>query len=768
MQYLKLYLIGLPGVGKTTFRKRLTRSLSNISSLPPEERRHFSTHLAECIQTLCIIRDESKLELEISENIDEEARSILKYIHGMTYIIERAISNTDNTIQPNVNRSPIIDSEPVITELNIECEHPNPVENQVEAASLKLNRILEFLQNIGPVDYENVLSMHKILINIIDIGGQPGFLEMLPFVCGGAGIFFVFFPLDKDFDQQYQVSYERNERRITPYEANFTVRETISQILSGISYHTLDKCQPAKLNKLQERISQVEPTVTLVGTFRDKLKLQIKQEVIQHALQHHFPEISPEEIKREIDGILLAEQQKIQGSSFRSNLEKAIDEQLSSESIAEEVEARMTMELENKHRSAKEATSKSYFNRFMVNPPGNKSLFEVDNYEGTDEDINPIRAHIQKCLNDESRVIKVPMRPAQLLFGIILRKEYQIVKREECILIGKELKMTDTDIDFTLWYFNQLGTLIYRDDIKNDDGWFKEHVICSPHIIFNSISKLIIEPLLELHSPASKPLSQKECSDWSEKGQFSLETIKRCLTNELNESEIIPVEHLINFLQHVHLLSPIKTKFVSCHSETSKVHYFMPAVLECASQDELLDISHTKMNTPTSLLMFFKYGSSSEIADSVPIGLFCAMVAKLVSDGYDGILGMKWELDDARVKRNLITFNVDCNHRVTLVSHVTCFEVRISIGDDSIDLHGIYTTIMIVLKEINQHVNTSIGFICPCDEHKDTKRLLENCCVIAAESLNTCTFKCSKTKSNINLLDYPQYSPWIVKVCCYY
>ncbi len=36
MQYLKLYLIGLPGVGKTTFRKRLTKSLFNISSLPPE------------------------------------------------------------------------------------------------------------------------------------------------------------------------------------------------------------------------------------------------------------------------------------------------------------------------------------------------------------------------------------------------------------------------------------------------------------------------------------------------------------------------------------------------------------------------------------------------------------------------------------------------------------------------------------------------------------------------------------------------------------
>ncbi len=65
MQYLKLYLIGLAGVGKTTFRKRLTKSLVNISSLPLEDREYCSTHLAECIQTLCILQDEEKFDVEI-------------------------------------------------------------------------------------------------------------------------------------------------------------------------------------------------------------------------------------------------------------------------------------------------------------------------------------------------------------------------------------------------------------------------------------------------------------------------------------------------------------------------------------------------------------------------------------------------------------------------------------------------------------------------------------------------------------------------------
>ena len=789
MSYLKLYLIGLPGVGKTTFRKRLTRTLVNISSLPHEERQHFSTHLAESIQTLCLIKDKSKLDLEPSEDRDQEARAIFKYLQRMTS--EKSIGIHNSNLGPSeeafdaeqeAQLSPIEEpnqglSVETVEDLNVEQKDTNFNQGEVSVATSGINDILKNLREIiSTGNYEDVLSMHTILINIIDVGGQPGFLEMLPFVCGGPGMFFVCFPLDKEFDQQYPVYYQRGNHRITPYEAKFTIRETISQILSGISYHTTGKCQ-STTDDLQKRILSIKPTVTLFGTFRDKLKLQIEHEIILNRLQSQYSDVPKQELNEEVESVLLKKYNYEKGSfeplqsEVSSKLRKAINEHLSSKSLSEEAEGKLISTLENKHQSVKEAVSKKYFGSIMVNPPGNKGLFEIDNYNGTDKDIEPIRAHIQTCLNDESRFVKVPVHPAQLLFAIILRREYRIISKEECRSIGTELNMTEEDLKFTLWYFNQLGTLIYRDELKHVSSWFEDNVICSPQAIFDSIGQLIIQPLLKLHSTceASKLLFQKERDDWSERGQFSIETIKRCFTNEANDSDYIPLEHLITFLQHVHLLSPISTREVSCCGEIPKIHYFMPAVLECASEEELYEIPST--TTPTSLLIFFKYGSSSIIADSVPMGLFCAMVAKLVTDGYNDIFGKKWELDDTRsVKRNLISFHVGCyGHRVTLVSHATCYEIRVSLvsGDGTINLHdlcvSIYTSVMITLKVLNVHTSPSIGFLCPCGRHKDSKRLLENCCIVTESSID-CAIKCEKSKTIINLLKYSQLYPWIIKV----
>ena len=785
MTYLKLYLIGLPGVGKTTFRKRLTRTLANISSLPHEERQYFSTHLAESIQTLCLIKDKSKLDLEVSENSDQEARAIFKYLQRMTS--EKSIGIDDSNLARSEEafvvkqKAQLSPFEEPNQGLSVETMEDLNVEQKDGEDSVATSRINDILKNLREIistgNYKDVLSMHTILINIIDVGGQPGFLEMLPFVCGGPGMFFVCFPLDKEFDQQYPVCYQREHRRITPYEAKFTIRETISQVLSGISYHTTGKCQ-STTDDLQKRILSIKPTVTLFGTFRDKLKLQIEREIILKRLQPQYSDVPKHELNKEVESVLL-KKYNYEKDSFTplqsevsSKLRKTINEHLSSKSLSEEAEGKLISALENKHQSVKEAVSKKYFGSIMVNPPGNRGLFEIDNYNGTDKDIEPIRAHIQTCLNDESRFVKVPVRPAQLLFAIILRREYRIISREECRLIGTELNMTEEDLKFTLWYFNQLGTLIYRDELKHVSSWFEDNVICSPQAIFDSIGQLIIQPLLKLHSPceASKLLFQKERDDWSERGQFSIETIKRCFTNEANDSDYIPLEHLITFLQHVHLLSPISTSEVSYCGEITKIHYFMPAVLECASEEELYEIPST--TTPTSLLIFFKYGSSSIIADSVPMGLFCAVVAKLVTDGYNDIFGKKWELDNTRsVKRNLISFRVGCyGHRVTLVSHATCYEIRVLLASDanSVDLHdvcvSIYTSIMIVLRELNEYTSPSIGFLCPCGKHnKDPKRLLENCCIIT-ESSTDCVIKCSKSTS-IDLLEYSQYFPWIVKVC---
>ena len=735
MQYLKLYLIGLPGVGKTTFRKRLTRSLVNISSLPLEDRQHYSTHLAECIQTLCILQDEEHFDVEISESLDDEMKAIFKYLLGKTEMKEPAPTDSDstqaihsegpldsNTSQEYEGLSTLLDSNPV-GESNKVTE---PTEK--DETKSKLSRVLAEIRGVvASGNYADFILRHKILLNIIDIGGQPGFLEMLPFICGGPGIFFVFFPLDKEFDKRYQICYQRDEDRITPYEASYSIRETIAQILSGISYHT---SEILPINDKYKQFTSVKPTITLIGTFKDKLEQQMEK---KDAMQ--------------VSGSEVAQQQT---------------------TVSEETAAKTRQKLEELHKSVKETTSKSYFSDFVVpaNARENKIFFEVDNYEGDDKDLEPIRAHIRSCLRDNKGSMKVPIRPVQLLFSIILRKEYQIVKLEDCMKIGNELNMDEDTVDFTLWYFNQLGTIIYRPEVG---GWFMGNVICSPQVIFNSISTLIIEPLLKLHR-REKCFAGKHHDEW-EKGQFLLETVEKSLPSSGDDLTVIPLENLIIFLEYVHLISPIKAKEVSIRSETSVVRYFMPAILDCATQDELLTAPVPNNDTPVSLLLFFKYGSSKELANSVPIGLFCAMIAKLVSDGDEDIFGAEWKLVDSHVKRNIVSFRVGvCDHIVILVSHAGCYEVRVTRSDNSsIELYDlctyVYTTIMAVLKDLNHFVCPTIGFICPCGQHQDTSlRVLHNSCVIVVPKRESAFFRCLKTKKKVSLINQQYYHPWITKV----
>ena len=735
MQYLKLYLIGLPGVGKTTFRKRLTKSLVNISSLPLKDRQHYSTHLAECIQTLCILQDEEHFDVEISESLDDEMKAIFKYLLGKTEMKEPAPTDSDstqaihfegpldsNTSQKYEGLSTLLDSSPV-GESN---EVTEPTEK--DETKSKLSRVLAEIRGVvASGNYSDFILRHKILLNIIDIGGQPGFLEMLPFICGGPGIFFVFFPLDKEFDKRYQICYQRDEDRITPYEANYSIRETIAQILSGISYHT---SEILPINDKYKQFTSVKPTITLIGTFKDELERQMEK---KDAMQ--------------VSGSEVAQQQT---------------------TVSEETAAKTRQKLEELHKSVKETTSKSYFSDFVVpaNARENKIFFEVDNYEGGDKDLEPIRAHIRSCLRDNKGSMKVPIRPVQLLFSIILRKEYQIVKLKDCVKIGNELNMDEDTVDFTLWYFNQLGTIIYRPEIG---GWFKDNVICSPQVIFNSISTLIIEPLLKLHRSEER-FVKKHHNNW-EKGQFLLKTIKKSLPSSGDDLTVIPLENLIIFLKHIHLISSIEAKEVNIRGETSVVRYFMPAILDCATQDELLTAPVPNNDTPVSLLLFFKYGSSKELANSVPIGLFCAMIAKLVSDGDEDIFGAEWKLVDSHVKRNIVSFRVGvCDHIVILVSHAGCYEVRVTRSDNStIELYDlctyVYTTIMAVLKDLNDHVCPTIGFICPCGQHQDTRlRVLDNSCVIVVPKRESAFFQCLKTKKKVSLINQQYYHPWITKV----
>ncbi len=98
-----------------------------------------------------------------------------------------------------------------------------------------------------------------------------------------------------------------------------------------------------------------------------------------------------------------------------SKLASAVDQQLSTDStIQAETEKRLQTKLQEKHEAL--STITSHFGD-VISHPDDRHFFSVDNFNGTDADIDPIREHLQTVFDSFFEDADLPIRPVQLLFG---------------------------------------------------------------------------------------------------------------------------------------------------------------------------------------------------------------------------------------------------------------------------------------------------------------------------------------------------------------
>ena len=181
----------------------------------------------------------------------------------------------------------------------------------------------------------------------------------------------------------------------------------------------------------------------------------------------------------------------------------------------------------------------------------------------------------------------------------------------------------------------------------------------------------------------------------------------------------------------------------------------MPAILKCASREELLKPSPpTGIDTPSPIKFTFD-------PQYVPIGIFCAMISELVSRGGKGILGMTWKLAaDSSVKRNLVSFHIDesAEHFVTLIAHVDCYEVRVIRQDRKYTMHElcsyVLSTVLFIMKEISPLLSPIIAFDCYCGKHENGSKL----CFLT-QGLHPC-FKCCTSAISLS----PHQECWFANV----
>ena len=180
----------------------------------------------------------------------------------------------------------------------------------------------------------------------------------------------------------------------------------------------------------------------------------------------------------------------------------------------------------------------------------------------------------------------------------------------------------------------------------------------------------------------------------------------------------------------------------------------MPAVLDCATPDELTAPPPADANNPEPLFITFSCGY-------VPTGTFCGLITRLVSDGPSEIIGLKWEFAEDGVKRNRVRFYVNFANKVTLISHDRSYELRVTRNDPDISLHdlcsNVVSTVLYTLKSLYTNLVPKISFQCPCVEHSKTS--VDSLCTLV-ESKVTFNFFCERNP--VILRDTQQI--WLGKV----
>jgi GTPase SAR1 family protein len=118
-------------------------------------------------------------------------------------------------------------------------------------------KIVDFIKNEDWMSVREELKDIEgmTLFQIIDVGGQPEFHDILPLLLTGPAIYLLFFNLNQKLDQRYTYLYQHEDGSTSgAYKSQLTVFQVLHQILSSIS-----------------SMSEFSPAI-VIGTHLDQLK----------------------------------------------------------------------------------------------------------------------------------------------------------------------------------------------------------------------------------------------------------------------------------------------------------------------------------------------------------------------------------------------------------------------------------------------------------------------------------------------------------------
>ena len=312
-------------------------------------------------------------------------------------------------------------------------------------------------------------------------------------------------------------------------------------------------------------------------------------------------------------------------------------------------------------------------------------MLAVNNWSGDQDEIDGIRAVLERVI--EKSFEKVPIPAAWLMLSLYIRKKgCRTMTLAECERIASKVGIGPEELQEALWFLHhRIGVLLYYPEVES----LKGTVMCTVQVLFDSATNLIKNTFT--FDKVGKAASEK----FREKAQFSLEEVKEALSRHTDD--LIPLEKLVELLQHLNILTVILT---SRADGTTERNFFMPCVLRSARASDLS--IPLKPSDPAPLMLRYECGY-------MPMGVFPAMITNLVSQRLED-----WQMIHKDLRKNRVKFYVgdDCD-TVTLFSHPWFLEIVISRNASSeapVAVESVCASVRRVIQSTLRTVTSSMNY----------------------------------------------------------
>ena len=649
MHYLKILFFGPPRTGKSTARRRLVQEIDNLDSLGEPS---ASTGLAETNEVIIKKLTNETAVISDSHWLSMKGEDISYRIHLYRKLISKigGKPKKTNNVQVTASKPVQSDSGPVSdVKQNESIEsvgtkgkdtveqkstalptlpnlpHPRPMAEKPEENSVQQNdsekmELDETLRNFQTIiESESPDDIHKFLedlkmLNMVDVGGQPAFLELCPAFTAGPALYFIFFRLDQDLEKVIEVKFMSGIGNEVKLNSSYCTQTVICQALSSIAcFGSHSMTENAKSSHLSGR-------ALLFGTYKDRVDGDCIRQ-INSTLYERFK--NTELYKQEL---LL----KVSNTEFFHSLNNMTGDESEMSPIRENIE--------------------KIIKKFFPPLPISASwlMFRVILLLRS----NPI-VTIAECTRIAHYVsMSTPVQDAIWFFHHYIGSlmHYPDIPSMKDIVICDTQVVFDTTSELIIDTFkvdnmDSKITQVAVDDFKEKGQFSLAHI--KDRTVGHRNNRLSLEQLVDLlkyHNiiaeicPEQKKLEQLE-SNQEILPQFTAD----------QESSAKPDPKI--------------------SAQTTNPIFIMPAVLQEASEEELKLVSSSVSTQEVSPLMIYF------VSGFVPFGVFCASIANLIA--CLEFRSPRWQLCDGQVMKNKVNFYIDESFVATLISRPQYLEIRV-------------------------------------------------------------------------------------------